>query len=58
MASRHIHLILAFPPDEVFVEFRIGVELLGEKTGLALVGLGVLFGGRQVEDQVCDDEGL
>lgn len=54
----YILLILALSPDEVLVEFRGGVELLGEKTGLALFGFGILLSSGQVEDQVGDDEGL
>lgn len=41
--KKHIRLILALSPEEVPVEVRVGIELLGEKTGLALLGLGVLF---------------
>jgi hypothetical protein len=40
------------------VELGVGVELLREQAGLALLGFRILFGRRQVEDQVCDDEGL
>jgi len=40
------------------VELGIGGELLGEEARLTLLGLGVLFGSGQVEDQVGDDEGL
>ena len=40
------------------MEVGVGVELLGEEAGLALLGLGVLFVRGQVEDQVGDDEGL
>lgn len=40
------------------MELGVGVELLREQTGLALLRLGILFVSRQVEDQVCDDEGL
>ena len=40
------------------MELGVGVELLGEEAGLALLGLGVLFVSGQVEDQVGDDEGL
>jgi len=54
----HSRLILALSPDKVFVEVRVGVELLGEKAGLTLPGFGILFGGGQVEDQVCDDADL
>lgn len=56
--QNYIRLILALSPDEVLVIVRVGIELLGEKTGLPLFGLGVLFVSGQVEDQVCDDEGL
>lgn len=54
----YTRLILALLPEELLVEVRVGVELLGEKTGLALPGHGILFGGGQVENQVCDYEGL
>ena len=40
------------------MELGVGVELLREQTGLSLLRLGILFVSRQVEDQVCDDEGL
>ena len=53
-----IHLVLALAPNEILVEFSVGVELLGEDAGLALLGLAVLFESGQVEDQVGDDEGL
>jgi len=55
---RYVRLVLTLTPDEVLVELGVRAELLGEETGLALLGLGVLFVGGQVEDQVCDDEGL
>ena len=40
------------------MELGVRVELLGKQAGLALLGLGVLFVGGQVEDQVGDDEGF
>ena len=55
---KHALLILTLAPDEVLVELGVGIELLGEETGLALLGLGVLFLSGQVEDQVGDDKGL
>lgn len=55
---RSIPLVLALAPNEILVEFGVGVELLGEDAGLALLGLVVLFESGQVEDQVGDDEGL
>ena len=51
-------LVLALAPYEALVEIGVGVELLGEETGLARLGLGVLFSGGQVEDQVSNDKGL
>jgi hypothetical protein len=56
--AEYIRLVLALAPDEILVELVVGLELLGEEAGLALLGLGVLFGGGQVEDQVGDNEGL
>lgn len=56
--AEYVRLVLALAPDEILVELVVGLELLGEEAGLALLGLGVLFGGGQVEDQVGDDEGL
>ena len=56
--TKCIRLVLALAPNEVPVELGVGVELLGEEAGLALLGLGVLFFRGQVEDQVSDDEGL
>jgi hypothetical protein len=57
-AQEYVHLILALTPDEVLMELGGGIELLGEETSLTLLGLGVLLGGGQVEDQVGDNEGL
>jgi hypothetical protein len=53
-----VRLILALFPKERLVEVSVGIELLGEKTGLGLLGLEMLFGSGQVENQVSDDEGL
>lgn len=56
--AKHIRLILALVPDEVFVKVGVGIKLLGEETGLALLGHGVLFSSRQIKNQVRNDEGL
>lgn len=40
------------------MELGVGIEFLCEEAGFALLGLGVLFFSRQVEDQVGDDKGL
>ena len=40
------------------MELGVRVELLSEEAGLAFLGQGVLFIRGQVEDQICDDEGL
>lgn len=56
--AEHVHLVLALAPDEVLVELGVGIELLCEEAGLALLRFRVLFCGGQVEDQVCDNKGL
>ena len=43
-ARRSVRLVLAFAPNEILVEFGVGVQLLGEDAGLALLGQGVLLG--------------
>jgi hypothetical protein len=57
-STKHARLVLALAPNEVPMELCGRVELLGEDAGLALLGLGVLFGRGQVEDQIGDDEAL
>jgi len=57
-SAEYARLVLGLTPDEVPVKLGVGVELLGEEPGLALLGPGVLFFRGQVEDQVGDDEGL